>query len=67
MKRVIIKQEVLSVLKDEEIWINELYRRLIKRGYSCSISTVYSVVKELEREKKIRIRKIGNLSLIKRI
>jgi len=62
-----VKKAVMNELKnnkDSNMWVNEIHRRVIKNGVSCSLPTVIKALDELEKDGVVTIKKIGNVKMV---
>ena len=62
-----LKSLILQEIDENNLWINEIHRRLVRRGINCSVTTVWNVVNELKDEGLVTIERIGNVSLVRRV
>jgi len=62
-----LKSLILEEVDDNNLWINEIHRRLVRRGVNCSLTTVWNIVNELKDEGLVTIERVGNVSLVRRV
>jgi hypothetical protein len=59
-----IKKEILKIIKKEPVWLSEIYRELIKRGYKPTWANFLEIIKELEEEKTIKSEVKGPMKFV---
>jgi len=60
-----LKKAILEEISGKELWINEIHKRMILKGFDCSTPTVSKAIKELEKEGLIETKKIGKTVLVR--
>lgn len=66
VEREKLKSIILEEINNNNLWINEIHRRLVRRGIDCSLTTVWNIVNELKEEGLVIIERVGNVSLVRR-
>lgn len=61
-----LKNIVLEILDDKELWVNEIHRRVILHGFKVSVPTVSKTIKKLEKEGLVETKIIGKTLLVRR-